>query len=399
MLGGFTFVSGYPAGGGINQWRTEALRPLPRCEEVRNMATMDTDSNFDSEKAEAFGDRFVSALNNGALCLMASVGHRTGLFDAMSELAPATSQEIATRAGLNERYVREWLGAMVTAGVVEVDPTSTRFTLPAEHAAFLTRAAAADNVAMFAQYIGLLGGVEDDIVECFKNGGGVPYKNYPRFHEVMAEDSGLSVLSSLESHIVPLVHGLSERLVEGIRVLDVGCGRGRIMNRLAELYSASKFTGLDLSQEAIEFARAEALAKDLNNIEFGVADLSDFDEMAESEAFDFITTFDAVHDQAKPLNVLKGIFRALKSDGIYLMQDIKGSSHVHNNLDHPIGTFLYTISCMHCMTVSLAQDGEGLGAMLGEEKTREYLERAGFRSIETNELDHDIQNNWYVVRK
>lgn len=363
------------------------------------MATMDTDSNFDSEKAEAFGDRFVSALNNGALCLMASVGHRTGLFDAMSELAPATSQEIATRAGLNERYVREWLGAMVTAGVVEVDPTSTRFTLPAEHAAFLTRAAAADNVAMFAQYIGLLGGVEDDIVECFKNGGGVPYKNYPRFHEVMAEDSGLSVLSSLESHIVPLVRGLSERLVEGIRVLDVGCGRGRIMNRLAELYSASKFTGLDLSQEAIEFARAEALAKDLNNIEFGVADLSDFDEMAESEAFDFITTFDAVHDQAKPLNVLKGIFRALKSDGIYLMQDIKGSSHVHNNLDHPIGTFLYTISCMHCMTVSLAQDGEGLGAMWGEEKTREYLERAGFRSIETNELDHDIQNNWYVVRK
>ena len=399
MLGGFTFVSGYPAGGGINQWRTEALRPLPRCEEVRNMATMDTDSNFDSEKAEAFGDRFVSALNNGALCLMASVGHRTGLFDAMSELAPATSQEIATRAGLNERYVREWLGAMVTAGVVEVDPTSTRFTLPAEHAAFLTRAAAADNVAVFAQYIGLLGGVEDDIVECFKNGGGVPYKNYPRFHEVMAEDSGQSVLSSLESHIVPLVRGLSERLVEGIRVLDVGCGRGRIMNRLAELYSASKFTGLDLSQEAIEFARAEALAKDLNNIEFVVADLSDFDETAESEAFDFITTFDAIHDQAKPLNVLKGIFRALRSDGIYLMQDIKGSSHVHNNLDHPIGTLLYTISCMHCMTVSLAQDGEGLGAMWGEEKTREYLERAGFRSIETNELDHDIQNNWYVVRK
>jgi 2-polyprenyl-3-methyl-5-hydroxy-6-metoxy-1,4-benzoquinol methylase len=399
MLGGFTFVSGYPAGGGINQWRTEALRPLPRCEEVRNMATVDTDSNFDSEKAEAFGDRFVSALNNGALCLMASVGHRTGLFDAMSELTPATSQEIATRAGLNERYVREWLGAMVTAGVVEVDPTSTRFTLPAEHAAFLTRAAAADNVAMFTQYIGLLGGVEDDIVECFKNGGGVPYENYPRFHEVMAEDSGQSVLSSLELHIVPLVRGLSERLVEGIRVLDVGCGRGRIMNRLAELYSDSKFTGLDLSQEAIEFARAEALAKDLNNIEFGVADLSDFDEIAVSEAFDFITTFDAVHDQAKPLNVLKGIFRALKSDGIYLMQDIKGSSHVHNNLDHPIGTFLYTISCMHCMTVSLAQDGEGLGAMWGEEKTREYLERAGFRSIETNELDHDIQNNWYVVRK
>lgn len=360
---------------------------------------MGIDSNFDSEKAKAFGDKFVSALNNGALCLMASIGHRTGLFDVMSELGPAASEQIATRAGLNERYVREWLGAMVTAGVVEVDPPTSRFALPAEHAAFLTRAAAADNVAVFAQYIGLLGNVEDDIVGCFRNGGGVPYENYPRFHEVMAEDSGQSVLSSLDSHIIPLVSGLSERLAAGIRVLDVGCGHGRVMNQLAERYPASKFTGLDLSQDAIEVARSEAVSRDLDNIEFRVADLSDFDEMAEPEAFDFITTFDAVHDQAKPLNVLKGVFRTLKPDGIYLMQDIKGSSHVHKNLDHPLGTLLYTISCMHCMTVSLAQDGEGLGAMWGEEKTREYLERAGFRSIETHELDHDIQNNWYVVRK
>ena len=72
---------------------------------------------------------------------------------------------------------------------------------------------------------------------------------------------------------------------------------------------------------------------------------------------------------------------------------------MHKNIDHPLGTFLYTVSCMHCMTVSLAQGGEGLGAMWGEEKTREYLTRAGFRSIEKHELAHDIQNNWYVVRK
>jgi hypothetical protein len=87
------------------------------------------------------------------------------------------------------------------------------------------------------------------------------------------------------------------------------------------------------------------------------------------------------------------------ADGLYLMQDIRGSSYVHNNIEHPIGTFLYAISTMHCMTVSLAQGGEGLGAMWGEEKTREYLQKAGFRSIETNQLEHDIQNNWYVVRK
>lgn len=171
------------------------------------------------------------------------------------------------------------------------------------------------------------------------------------------------------------------------------------MNRLAELYPNSQFTGMDLSVEAIGQARSDASQKQLNNVEFLVRDLSDFDETASAESFDLITSFDAIHDQVKPLNVLKGICRALKSDGVYLMQDIRGSSQVYNNVDHPIGTFLYTISTMHCMTVSLSQGGEGLGAMWGEEKAREYLNKAGFNSIETNQLSHDIQNNWYVIRK
>jgi 2-polyprenyl-3-methyl-5-hydroxy-6-metoxy-1,4-benzoquinol methylase len=358
-----------------------------------------TPKELNQAQAEAFAEKMLGILNSGALALMTSIGHRTGLFDTMANLPPSTSAQIAAATGLHERYVREWLGAMVTGGVVEVDPATTRFVLPAEHAAFLTRAAAADNIAVFAQYIALLGSVEDDIVECFKQGGGVPYEKFPRFHAVMEEDSGQSALSSLESHILPLAPGLTERLAMGIRVLDVGCGRGRILNRLAALYPNSHFTGMDLSHEAIEYARADAARQGLLNIELVAMDLSNFNDTAEPEAFDFITTFDAVHDQAKPLNVLKGIHRALKSDGLYLMQDIKGSSQVHNNIGHPLGTLLYTVSCMHCMTVSLAQGGEGLGAMWGEEKTREYLQRAGFHSVETHQLAHDIQNNWYVVRK
>jgi 2-polyprenyl-3-methyl-5-hydroxy-6-metoxy-1,4-benzoquinol methylase len=359
----------------------------------------DEHSTFDQAKAEEFADKLLTTLNNGALCLMVSIGHRTGLFDVMSKLPPSTSEEIARAAGLNERYVREWLGAMVTGRVVEIDPDTSRFLLPAEHAAFLTRSAGADNIAVFTQYISGLGGVEDDIVECFRKGGGVPYSGFPRFHEVMAEDSGQSVLSSLESHILPLVPALAESLQKGILVLDVGCGRGLIMMRLAELYPSSRIVGMDLSEEAIAFARGEAARRGLNNIEFVARDLSNFDETAEPESFDFIATFDAIHDQAKPLNVLRGIHRALKSGGVYLMQDISGTSHLHKDIEHPIATLLYTVSCMHCMTVSLAQGGDGLGAMWGEERTREYLERAGFRSIETHRLDHDIQNNWYVVRK
>ncbi len=356
-------------------------------------------NGFDNAKAEAFAGRFLEALNHGALCLMASIGHRTGLFDVMSRLPPSTAEAIAREAGLNPRYVREWLGAMVTGGVVDIDPKGLLYELPAEHAAALTRAFAADNMAVYSQYIALLGGVEDEIVECFRNGGGVPYARFPRFHAVMAEDSGQSVLSSLESHILPLVSGLAGRLEKGIRVLDVGCGSGRIPNRLAELYPESFFVGIDLSAEAMAAARAESSGKRLRNVEFIARDLSDFDETAEPGSFDFITSFDAIHDQARPLNVLKGIHRTLKPDGVYLMQDIRGSSNVRNNIEHPIGTFLYAVSTMHCMTVSLAQGGEGLGAMWGEEKTREYLRMAGFRTVETHRLAHDMQNNWYVVGK
>jgi 2-polyprenyl-3-methyl-5-hydroxy-6-metoxy-1,4-benzoquinol methylase len=363
------------------------------------VTTLGKQERFDRVKAEAFSGQLLSSLNHGALCLMVSVGHRTGLFDVMRGLPPSAAAEIARRAGLHERYVREWLGALATAGVVEVDPSSTRYVLPPEHAAFLTREAAADNLAVFAQYIAMMGVVEDEIVECFRKGGGVPYERFRRFHAVMAEDSGQTVLASLDSHILPLVPGLTERLATGIRVLDVGCGSGRIMNRLAEWYPNSRFAGMDLSPEAIGMARQEAAQRALRNVEFTIRDLSDFDETAEADAFDLVTTFDAIHDQAKPLNVLRGIHRALRGEGVYLMQDIRGSSSVYNNLDHPTGTLLYAISTMHCMTVSLAQGGEGLGAMWGEEKAREYLQRAGFRSVETHQLAHDIQNNWYVVRK
>jgi SAM-dependent methyltransferase len=354
---------------------------------------------FDAEKADAFAGTVLSALNHGALCLMTSIGHRTGLFDAMAGLPPSTSAEIAAAAALHERYVREWLGAMVTSGVVEVDPRSGRYALPAEHAAWLTPSHAADNMAAFAQYIAVLGGVEDDIVECFRRGGGVPYERFPRFHAVMAEDSGQSVMAALETHVVPLVPGLAGRLAHGIRVLDAGCGSGRILNRLAEVYPASRCVGFDLSAEAIDAARKEAAAKGLRNVEFVVRDLSDFDETADPEAFDLVTTFDAVHDQAWPLRLLTGIRRTLAPGGVYLMQDIRGSSQVHDNIGHPLGTFLYAVSTMHCMTVSLAQGGEGLGAMWGEEMARAYLRRAGFSEVVVKQLAHDLQNNWYVVTR
>jgi 2-polyprenyl-3-methyl-5-hydroxy-6-metoxy-1,4-benzoquinol methylase len=355
--------------------------------------------NFDNSKADGFADRLINALNEGALCIMLSMGHRTKLFDHMDGQPPMTSDALAKRAGLHERYVREWLNTLVVSKVIDYQPQTKTYFLPDEHAAYLTRRSTEGNFSVSAQFIPMMGTVEDDIVDCFKNGGGVPYEKFPRFHEIMAEDSGQTVLAGLQDHILPLVPGLDEKLKEGIRVMDVGCGRGGALNLMAALYPESSFLGMDLSREAIDYAAHEAEEKKLPNVRFAVKDVTHFDKDNIHEQFDLITTFDAVHDQAKPLNVLKGIYKALKDDGVYIMQDIHGSSEVHNNLDHPVGPLLYGISTTHCMTVSLAQDGDGLGAMWGREKARELLSRAGFTKIVIHQLEHDFQNDYYVAQK
>jgi len=357
-----------------------------------------TSTTFDAERAEAFAGRMLDMLNGGALMVMTSVGHRTGLFDALAELDGATSHELASAAELDERYVREWLGAMTAGRMVELDPETGRYALPPEHAAWLTRAASPDNLAVEAQWITSLSTVEDDIVECFRSGGGVPYERYPRFHEVMAEESAQTVLSVLFSHILPLVPGMEEALENGASLLDLGCGRGRALLQLAERFPASSFTGYDLSQEAITFARQQAADRGLGNVLFEQRDLSTWDADAQPGVYDFVTTFDAVHDQAKPLALLKGIRRTLKPGGTYLMQDIQGSSHHHENVEHPGGPLMYMISTMHCMTVSLAQGGDGLGAMWGEQKARELLAEAGFSAVDVHLLEHDPFNAYFVVQ-
>ncbi len=351
-----------------------------------------------ADEMDSFGDRIVSIMNEASLGLMISIGYRVGLFETMKTLPPSTSEEIASSAQLNERYVREWLGAMATGEIVEVDSSGNRFHLPPAHGAMLTESGEGECLAHLTQYIGLMGGVEDKIVDCFHRGGGVPYSEYPRFHEVMATDSGQSVVSSILDHILPLDPGLILRLKNGIRVLDVGCGRGNALRLLAKEFPKSQFVGYDLSDEAIQFARDAVRSEGLENAVFEKRDLTNFHEDAPEGEFDLITAFDAIHDQARPDHVLAGIRRALKKGGLFLMQDIGASSNVAENRDHPIGPLLYTVSCLHCMTVSLAQGGMGVGAMWGEEMTLQFLESAGFGSPLRHKLDHDIQNYYYLAR-
>jgi len=352
----------------------------------------------DEDRTAAFEDRFVHALNEGGMLQLVSLGHRTGLLKRMEDGVTATSESLAGSCDLNERYVREWLGGMTVAGILEHDPDTMTYRLPLEYGSLLSDRGDS-NLAVISQFLPLLGTVEDDIVDCFRHGGGVPYSRYGRFHEIMAEDSGQTVLPALFDAILPLAPEIIGRLeAGGMRVLDLGCGRGQALIRMAERFPESQFLGYDLSEDTINWARECSAERGLNNLRFEVRDLTDFDRTAEEAGFDLVTTFDAIHDQAQPLNFLKGVRRTLKADGVYLAQEIHASSHHHHDCGHPLGPLLYTISVMHCMSVSLAQNGEGLGTMWGRERARDYFARAGFGSVEVNQLPHDIQNDYWVLR-
>jgi 2-polyprenyl-3-methyl-5-hydroxy-6-metoxy-1,4-benzoquinol methylase len=348
------------------------------------------------ERSKAFMTNMTQIMNGGALALMCSIGHKTGLFDTMAELQPSTSAEIATAAGLDERYVREWLAAMTAGAVVDHDPDAETFHLPPEHAGLLTRAAGPLNLTTYCQYVGLLGEVEDEIVDSFRKGGGVPYERYPKFQTLMAESSGQRLATALIAQVVPLLPGGHDRLEAGIDLADVGCGSGRALNLLAAEFPASNFVGFDIAEGALAQARSDAAAAGHTNVTFDQRDAAD---LAEHERFDIVTSFDAVHDQASPDAMLRGIFAALRPGGTYLCVEPKASSHLHENLELPMAPLMYTISTMHCMTVSLAYGGEGLGTAWGEQLAIEKLTAAGFVDIDVTGVKADRGNHYLLARK
>jgi len=349
---------------------------------------------IDAAAAEQFAGRVLEVFNDASVALMASIGAQTGLFDTMAALPPATSQEVATAAGLNERYVREWLAAMTTARFVLHDPDARTYWLPPEHTASLTTAAGPQNLALLMPLVAMLGNVEQEIIECFRVGGGLSYDAYPRFHQYMAAQSAAVADAALVESILPLAPGVVARLGEGIDVLDIGCGRGHTINVMAQTFPASRFTGYDFSVEAIEFARSEATDLGLDNVRFDVVDVARLDAIS---SYDLVTAFDAVHDQADPAGVLAGVHGALRPGGTFLMVDINASSNLCDNIAVPWGTFLYTVSAMHCMSVSLGLGGAGLGTAWGRQLAESMLRGAGFRAVAVHQVEADPFNLYYVA--
>lgn len=349
-----------------------------------------------TETTEEFAGRVIGAIDSASLAILLSIGHQTKLFDTLADLPPATSTQIADAAGLDERYVREWLGGVVAGRIVDYDPTAQTYSLPRQRAAVLTRAGGPDNLARVAQFIPLLGEVEQKVIGCFHTGGGLPYSDYPRFHTLMAEDSGEVFDAALVDVILPMADGLPERLRDGADVADFGCGSGHAINVMAQAFPASRFTGVDFSEQGLAVATAEATQLGLGNARFVARDIARFDEVG---SYDLITAFDAIHDQAQPARVLANIHRALRPGGVFLMVDIKASSQLEDNVGVPLAAYLYTVSTMHCMSVSLGLDGDGLGTCWGRQTATAMLADAGFADVEVREIDTDPINYYYIARK
>jgi ubiquinone/menaquinone biosynthesis C-methylase UbiE len=342
---------------------------------------------------EAVSERMVGILNDGAICILAGIGHELGLFETLGAMPPATSAQLADAAGVDERYVREWLGGIATAGFVEHLPADDTYRLRPDHAPFVT-GAGPDNISRVMRYVALMGEAAPLVTEKFRTGGGLAYSDYPHFHEVQAAESAAVNDASLIDAIVPLT-GLVDRLHSGIRVADVGCGEGHAINLLARAYPASSFVGLDFSEEALTAARAEAVAWGLTNARFETRDVAALGEEAE---YDLVTAFDAIHDQAHPATVLTNIHRALRPGGTFLMVDLRADSSLDANLDLPWASFLYAISTVHCMSVSLGQGGDGLGTVWGVQTAERMLREAGFSEVVLHDLEEDPFNAYFVAR-
>lgn len=349
---------------------------------------------------EDFSRKMVDILNYGALNLAMAIGYRTGLYDVLDTFdAPQTISSIVEKAGLNFRYVKEWLSIMAAGGIVEVSPAAdgeARFYLPKAHGDCITRRAGHSNFGVYTQEIPLLTTCAmEAVIERFHTGDGISYRHYPRFQTFMSELANAKHRQVLIDTFLPTVNNgkLVKRLIDGIRVCDLGCGEGVALLLMARAFPQSQFVGIDLSEEVIHSARDEAKRQEIINVGFLALDAAALEENTElKESFDYVTAFDAIHDQTQPLQALRGVYSVLAAGGFFSMVDIAAGSDLADNLAHSMGPFLYTVSLMHCMPVGLVNGGAGLGMMWGREMAVELLRQAGFQHVEVLEMPNDPFN-------
>ena len=357
---------------------------------------MSVAESIDTAKQEAFVGQVLANTSAAMVTTLAALGDRLGLFKTLAESGPATSAEFASRAGIVERYAREWLGGMVSAGYINHDAGTQRFRLPAEHAAALADEGGPMFFGGLYEMLLSASSIVDRLADAFRSGGGVPQSAYDgRFWDGMERFSGGWYDHLLVPQWVPAMPDVERKLRQGADVADVGCGRGRALIRLAQAFPASRYVGYDAFAPSVERATARGREADVaDRVRYEVRDAaSDL-----PGRFDVITTFDVIHDAVDPVGVLRSIFRALKPDGIYVCLDANCSDKLEQNTG-PLGSMFHGISLLYCMTTSLAGGGAGLGTLgLHEHKLRELALVVGFHDVRRVPIENPF-NNLYELRR
>ena len=359
------------------------------------IAQVDTQPTVDQAKVEAFVGKVFTDTTGLMTTTMASIGDRLGLFKDLASQGPATSTELAERSSIDERYAREWLSAMASAGYLTYEPQAQRFTLPPEHAPVLAQEAGPTFFGGVHEELVALVGLSDRVIEAFRQGGGIPYAAYP---DSMYEGIERFTAGWFENLLIPVwIEALPEvkaKLERGIRVADVGCGRGKALIKLAQAFPESRYIGYDLYGPNVDRATANAKAEEVEDrVTFRQGDVAE----GLPEQYDLITTFDVVHDAVDALALVRAIRQALAPDGTYLCLEINCQDHLEQNVG-PLGTLFYSCSVLLCMTLSLAEGGQGLGTMgLPESRLRALTQDAGFSSVHRLPLENPF-NSLYEIK-
>jgi len=356
---------------------------------------MSTGASMDMKKVEELAFRVVGDMGGAFVMALGYIGDRLGLFKAMAGAGPLNSEELAQKTGLNERYVREWLRAMVAAEYIDYDTSAERYVMTDEQAFVL----ASEDSPMFVG-----GGFHftapsiqntHKIMDAFRNGGGISYADIgEEIPWAIERFFRPGYLNFLVQDWLAAVPGLTAKLEKGANVCDVGCGRGQSTVTMASAFPNSKVLGIDYHAQSIEQARRLAAERKATNAEFVAAAA---DKIPSDRKYDLICSFDCIHDMVDPVATLKAIRDSLAPDGVYVWSEPNASDKAHENRN-PLGRTFHSISPLHCMTVSLAHNGAGLGTVIGEAGARLMAEQVGFSSFERLPIQNPF-NQFFALRK
>ena len=345
---------------------------------------------MNKERAQQFMMKVVGDMGTALAAGLVYIGDQVGLFKAMTGTGPLTSEQLGEKTGVHARYIEEWLSAMVCAGYLEYEPKAQTYLLPDEHAMYFSDPATEYYLGGLFKGLPRLMWAVPRVARAFEQGGGVSVQEFGDEFPYALEHMNRGVYENrLVKVWLPAMPDVVQRLEHGGRMLDVGCGTGVVPILIAKAYPQAQVTGLDLDARSIEIARGYAAQAGLGDRVRFVQGSAD--DLSGEAGYDFISSFDCVHDLTDPLGVLGRIRSSLAPGGTYLMVEPKAADRLEDNMN-PFGKMLYGISCLHCVSQSLAVGGPALGACWGETRARELAGQAGFGHFATLKIRSPVQS-------